>query len=145
MFLLKIKYKLAQLLKRLNWGSPKININFSMEFVILFSVTTLLSVLLVSSIYESINDIGQYKILDDENSRLEELLDENDKLLKERDFYSSKYYYRLYAREALNLAEEDQELYFVERRADINYEGIQENLDPIDVSNYRYWWYRLVF
>lgn len=144
MFLLKIKYKLRQYSKAIGVKRTNFKFNISFELILLLSITTLLSFLLISSIYNSINDIGQYKILDQEDDRLAELVTENERLFKEKDFYESKYYQRLYAREALNLAEPRQELYLVERREDFDYDSTQENLDPIDVSNYRMWWYKLI-
>ncbi len=104
-----------------------------------------ISILLIGSIYSSINDIKKFKMVEDEQKILDELIAENNELLKERNYYKSSFYRRLYARESLALAKENQDIFFVDRSNESNFARPEENIDPIDLQNIRFWWTKLIF
>lgn len=134
---LKLKYKIRKIINKL--PNFQLKINISTELVFLFIITTLISTFLIKSIYQSIGDIRKYKLLDDEQAILTDLKNEHETLTNELNYYKSPYYQKLYARESLNLAEENQDLYYIDRKEIYDYELTNQNDDPINVKIYRFW------
>ncbi|MBD3362952.1 hypothetical protein GF362_04495 [Candidatus Dojkabacteria bacterium] len=98
----------------------------------------------MTNIYSSIKDIEKYRILNQERRKLDSLKEENYDLIQKRDFYNSKYYQRLYSREALNMAEPDQEIFYIERRNIYDYDKMTDIGEKIDLQNFKMWWIRLI-
>lgn len=113
--------------------------------ILVYALAGLIAILLLGSIYSSINDISKYKILENEKQILSELESQNYDLQKTRNYYKSSFYRRLYARESLSLAKENQDIFYIDRSSETSIERPEENIDPIDLQNVRFWWFKLIF
>lgn len=144
LFFLKLKYKLRSI-SGLITNLKGFQFKFSTQQVVLFLITITFTIFILRNIYASFNDISQFRILNKETERLNILKNENSDLNNAREYYQSDFFHKLYARESMNLAKENEELYYVERRDEYNYDNnIKEVEDPINTSNNREWWIKLL-
>ncbi|MCA9385509.1 hypothetical protein KC717_02580 [Candidatus Dojkabacteria bacterium] len=138
----RLTFLLKRITNKVAFKRPQFNV--SPKLLVLGFITLILSLFLVQNIANSLHDLGNYEILSNEQAILEELQQENEKLVREKSYYQSPYYVRLYARESLNLVEEGQELYRVERSKTYDYDEIGDRMEGIDILNNRYWWRELI-
>lgn len=123
---------------------PRFKFDIPAEKLIIYATMIGLIALLIANIYSSIGDIQNYKILENEKAIYEQLLADNIKLKKDKDYYQSSYFKQLYARESLSLGKENQLFFLVDRGTSVDYSSNEENPDPIQKQNFRFWWKKLI-
>lgn len=89
------------------------------------------------------NARNNYEVFRFEQSSLNEMKAEHDKLSLQLAFYESSEYKRLYARDYLHLAESSESLFQVV--APIEYYQLEANtFDPLSYKDSGYWWDRIL-
>ncbi|MBD3280970.1 hypothetical protein GF389_05665 [Candidatus Dojkabacteria bacterium] len=139
MLIKKLRYSLNRLFFRVSrlvfrWG---LNLNYLLFIVITFLVIAFLSF----NIYKTVQRAeANYKIKEEERVKRDELLSESEFLEEEIAYLESHDATRNMAVSGYRMAEPGEDLYVIERN-DIVYDYIEEeNPDPIDFEDNRFWW-----
>lgn len=138
MIIRKLKYKISQLAKPL---SRKLkNFEFNWGYWAFFIVSIVAIGVLTSNIFRIVQKgYKRYEIIQQEKERLAQLQKENRELKEELEYYSSKEFVDLKAREELNLAFPDQQLvYYVDENEEI-YEIEEEESQEEEIPNWQKW------
>jgi hypothetical protein len=144
MTLKKARYKLSVIVKKTSTVLRKFQSSIQLDDLFLKFIIILVSFVLIRSIYISIDDFNKLKLIQIEEERLKELEVENRALNQKKEYFESKFYETLYARNAFNLAKPSQKLYKIERRGLIDFDSTNDKGKEIDLSDCRFWWTRLI-
>ncbi len=140
----KLKYSLSVILREAISTVREIGLSWKYVGLILLSLSliTYLSV----SIFRVISRGRQnYELIALETEKLNKLKGEGEVLSEESEYDRSLEFEENYARNSLNYARPNQELYFVKREEQIDYEYLQKNKDPIVLDMNKEWWVTLLF
>ena len=140
MFTNKLKYNLTRIFQRFSFQ----RINFGDLFVNIFYLIVIvyLGINIFTTFNKGVEDTKKFQT---EQTKLNELQLENDRLTQELKQYDSIEYKRIYARENLNLGERKETLYYVERKQDaLDIEKLPEDTIQIDLNDNFYWWKKLI-
>jgi hypothetical protein len=117
------------------------NIGWTWSKAAITGVLIVVIITLSLDIYFSVKDaVKNYKLLAQEEQKLQEVLAESKELDEELDYYGSLEYKQRYAYDSLNLARENESIYLIETGGDIEYGAEKKNPDPIKRENKRFWW-----
>ncbi len=140
----KLKYSLLVISREFLNTAKEIGLSWRYLGLIVLSVA--LIVYLSVSIYKVIvRGQENYKSIAFENEKLNKLESEGRVLSKEVDYVKSLEFEESYARNSLNYARPNQELYFVKRENQVDYEYLEKNKDPITLDDNKEWWQILLF
>ncbi len=135
--LLRKMYQILRLEKGLS-------VKISPSTMALFMLFVLFSILLMRNIYSSLSALDKYSVLEKESKVLEELKQTNTRLKQEKDYYSSPYFVKLYARENLGLVQPGEVIYYIQRDRNFAYEDKFENYEPIAIVSNKSMWIDLI-
>lgn len=76
--------------------------------------------------------------------QLKQVQDENEKLHKAVEYYKSIFYQRKYARESLNMAKPNQQLFLVERKQEYDFLQEPKIIEKVELKDNREWWIKLL-
>jgi cell division protein FtsB len=138
MLFLKIKSRirsLSELLSKLGFAwSFILTIGFMVSIIILLSVYNYNS-------YSTGRD--NLRQLQEEKSKLEELKRERARLEEEYEYVQSNKFIETFAQDYLSLAEEGEKIIIIEEEEDIEYTLVDQEEDPIELDNNKYWWQKV--
>lgn len=121
-------------------------VGISWQYISLIIASSLLVLYLSASIYGAIRRGKEnYQLISEEREKLYVLEKEGQVLSEEVQYTKSEEFKESFARDNLNYARKNQDLYVVKRDQTIEYEYLEKNLDPIVLDNFKEWWADLIF
>ena len=139
----KVNYFLTLVLRKV--AATLKDIGISWQYISLIIVSLLLVIYLSVSIYGVIKRGKEnYELISSEREKLYVLEREGQVLSEEVRYVQSSEFKESFARDNLNYARRNQDLYYVKREVPIEYEYLEKNLDPIELDSFKEWWIQLV-
>lgn len=138
----KINYFFALIFRKVSATFKEIGISWQYISLILFSL--LFVIYLSISIYGVITRGKEnYELIAKEREKLYELEKEGQILSEEATYVQSDEFKENFARDNLNFVKANQELYYVKREEEVQYDYLEKNKDPIVLIGYKEWWAKL--
>ena len=139
----KINYFFALILRKV--ASTFKEVGISWQYISLIIASFLLILYLSASIYGVVKRGKEnYLVIAQEREKLYALEHEGQVLSEEVQYTQSAEFKESFARDNLNFARDNQDLYYVRREEPIQYEYLEKNLDPIELNTFKEWWMELV-
>ncbi|HEC66378.1 MAG TPA: hypothetical protein ENI23_13910 [bacterium] len=143
MLVKKVRYAFQSLLRSLTGALREIGISWQYISLIIISLVTILY--LSFSIYSVVKRGKEnFDRIEQENERFLSLQKEGEALEDELEYTRSLEFKESFVRDSLNYARSNQDIYYIKREEEIEYEYLEKNKDPIVIDNSKEWWQVLV-
>lgn len=141
----KIKYKIGNLYRKFTGFTDRLSIDWYSVFNKFILLLIILS--LGYNVYNSYNKVmDSLERYETEKETLAILEAENQRLLKERKYYQSQEFKKIYARDNLNLVEPGEEIYLIDgEEVVLDIEKLPEEQVQITLEDNWFWWRKLLF
>jgi len=139
----KINYFFSLIFRKI--ASTFKEVGISWQYISLILASFALVIYLSASIYGVVKRGKEnYLLISQEREKLYALEHEGQVLSEEVKYTQSAEFKESFARDNLNYARENQDLYYVKREEPVQYEYLEKNLDPIVLDTFKEWWVELI-